>query len=135
MSLQENDLQRSKCHSSSRAELQEWTVDTSRGTASLGIRRRHRQLRPRNAPLTQSTIQTLAAEVAKAALDHQADPRVKFHDDGSFHVNASAAIPGAGVCNQTLNGRRKRLRAALSTLLAPHGYIETSPNRFAKGSG
>jgi hypothetical protein len=111
---------------SSQAELQHWSVNVERGTASLnnqGIRQK-RDIEP--------TLKTkpLAENIGKLILEKKECKELKWDDDKTHvRIMAGEIIPD-DVAKQTLAGRRKRFRKDLTTFLENYGWQEVRPNNY-----
>src|SRR5258708_33451648 len=64
---------------SSRATLQEWSVDMEKATVHC-VEARSRQIRPMQARLD---VRPLAEEIAALVMSHKTDERLKWNKDGS----------------------------------------------------
>jgi hypothetical protein len=109
---------------SSRASLQEWTLDLDKKTAWCE-ERRFRQVRARQPRLD---VRALAEEVASLILHHQEDERLQWSEDGRVRVVVGKVLPDGSAVAQTLAGRRKRLLGALRQRLAVEGWQEVGVN-------
>lgn len=98
---------------STRATLQEWTVDLKKRTASL-VEIRHRQVRPQQARLD---VEALAEEIVALIVSRKEDDRLRWYKDGRVRVLIGKVLPEGSAVKQTLAGRRKRFRAALKERL------------------
>jgi hypothetical protein len=113
---------------STRATLQDWTLDLEKMAASC-FEERHRQVRPRQARLD---VGPLAEEIASLIVKGKKDPRLKWNDEGSVRVLVGEILPEGSAAKQTLVGRRKRFREALSVSMAGRGWDECGVHRYAK---
>jgi hypothetical protein len=116
---------------STRAELQRWTVDIAKMTAThekVG----HHQLDPMQ---TRLDVCPLAKEVAGRIVARQDDHRLKWKEDGSVKVLVDKVLPAGSAVKQTLMGRRERFREALKERLADEGWQECGVNVFRPASG
>ncbi len=106
---------------STRAELQRWTVDLSRRTATPE-RAGHRQLEPTGARVN---VKPIAEEIARLVLGAGDDPRLawKNAERTRMSIRIGRVIPSDGFA-RTISGRRKRFRAALMALIGPSGWAE-----------
>lgn len=111
---------------SSRAEMQEWTVDVERATASCE-KTGYRQLMPRQPPLN---VRPLAEEITALILRHADDARIKWQDEETVLVKTGLILPKDSAVKETLAYRRKRLRVALAERLATHGWVQVSANKY-----
>jgi hypothetical protein len=114
---------------STRAELQRWRVDTRRLQASCIKDRGYRQLRQRAEPVKTEPI---AAELGDAISAGQRDDRLKWGHDGSVRVVLTKVFPYGSGYMQTIAGRRKRFRAALTELLAARGWREVRRDVYSR---
>lgn len=103
---------------SSRAELQEWTVDLQSGSACCTAVGK-RQIRPMKVRLD---CGMLADEIVSLILDGKQDPRIAWKSDGSVKVDVGKIIPAESLARQTLAGRRKRFKTALEERLTEAGW-------------
>jgi hypothetical protein len=94
---------------STRATLQEWTVNVEASTAHR-IEARSRQVRPMKGRLD---VRPLADEIAQLIVSRKKDERLRWADDGSVRVLIGKVLPEGSAVKETLAGRRKRFRAAL----------------------
>lgn len=102
---------------SSRADLQQWTVDLDSRTAEA-VHAGHRQLRAMNARLD---VRRLVRDVARAVnAEEREDPRIRWHRAIACPV-LSRIVPGGGAPKQTVHGRRRRVRDALAVELRELG--------------
>jgi hypothetical protein len=114
-------------YGSSRAELQYWSIDVDEGTAAFGPGS-YRQKRPRQPPLD---VKPLAREVADLIENGISDERLEWGKD-EVRVQIGKIIPSEYQPKETLTGRRKRFRKALSEELEPKGWIQVRPNSFRR---
>ena len=113
---------------SSRAELQQWTLDIDRRTATCETVS-HRQLRPMQRRLN---VVPLAEEIVRLILERRADDRLKWNNDGSVRVLVGKVLPEGSAVKQTLIGRRQRFRKALVERLEAEGWgLSAYPYTFA----
>jgi hypothetical protein len=111
---------------STRAERQEWTLDTQTMRArfrSIG----HTQLKPMQ---QKWPVRPVAEEVVALILNHQSDNRLKWSDDGSVRVHIGKILPKDSAFKSTLINRRKRFRQMVGDLLALQGWAPIGPNRY-----
>lgn len=105
---------------SSRAEVQEWRVDLDARTAETTAIRTHRQLRPLRARLD---VERAAQEIAAVVVAVADDPRLRWSPDRSrVQVHTSVVVNPDAASRQTVEGRRKRLVAALRPKLEEAGW-------------
>ncbi len=104
---------------SSKADLQHWAVDIEKKSISCGTSG-YRQVRPRQAPLK---VNPIAAEIADKIIKHETDERLKYLKNGQVQVLTGKILEGSAV-KETLIGRRKRFRKAMTNLLSTHGWKE-----------
>jgi len=115
---------------STRAELQQWTIDLDRMTATCE-RKRHRQLHPMAKRIDVSSI---ADDVAQSILDGVTDDRLRWLGDGRVQIQVSKIYPGGSGFKQTVQGRRRRFRKALIEKLSPSGWAHLGRNTYGKTS-
>ncbi len=106
---------------STRAGLQRWRVDLGRIRASCVKDRSYCQLLPR---AERVKAEPVAAELAEAISAGRADDRLSWGRDGSVRVVLTKVFPYGSGYMQTIAGRRKRFRAALTELLIERGWRE-----------
>ena len=94
---------------STRAELQRWSVDLDRGTATCE-RIGHRQLSPMERRVD---VKSIADDVARKITNGEADERLSWLGDGRVRVEVGKIFPERSGYKQTVQGRRQRLREAL----------------------
>jgi hypothetical protein len=111
---------------STRAETQHWSVDLDSRTATLQ-RTGHRQLSP---AARRMDIAPIAAEIAGLILHGGKDERLHWLDDGRVRVEMGRIFPEQSGFKQTIQGRRRRLRAALIEALARRGWPHLGRNTF-----
>jgi hypothetical protein len=114
---------------SSRASLQEWTLDLENMTARCA-EDRFRQVHGRQPRLD---VRPLAEEVAKLILLRREDNRLKWYEDGRVRVLVGKVLPDDSAVTQTLAGRRKRFRETMARRLAVEGWREVGVNVYAPG--
>lgn len=102
---------------STRAELQTWTLDLDARTASAA-RSGHKQLSP---AARRVDVRPIAADLSRLIRAGKASSRLKWLSLEAVEVRVGVVLPDSGF-KQTLQGRRKRLRAALIAELQPHGW-------------
>ena len=110
---------------STRAERHAWEVNIEEGEARCRTEG-YRQLR---SPAQAFRADPAASQLAEAIRSRTADERLKWRADGSVDVLVGKVLPSNGP-QQTMTGRRKRLRAALEQELFPHGWTSPRPNRY-----
>ena len=98
---------------SSRADLQNWEIDITEGTARV-FTGRYRQFYPRQPPLD---VEPLVERVL-TAITGQDDQCLKRLPNGSVRVHVGVLIPATSAAKQTVQGRRKRFLRALEERLA-----------------
>jgi len=103
---------------SSRAEIQRWHLDLQQLEASY-YEKGFRQLYPRSSPLK---VEPIAQELAQAMLEGRRHPNLRWCKSGRVRVLSTELLGGFDTPQQTLAGRRRRLRRALLALLEPHGW-------------
>jgi hypothetical protein len=102
---------------STRASLQEWTVDMDKGTVAC-VEARQRQLRPNQPRLD---VTSIAKEIVAQIANHQKDHRLKWYADGRVRVLVGKVLPEGSAVKITLAARRKRFRAAVTERLIGQG--------------
>lgn len=116
---------------STRAELQTWTVDVEEATADAEVSGRG-QVRPMQPRLD---VKPLADRVASLVGSGADDPSLRWSADRTrVTVMTGRVIPADGF-QQTIEGRRKRFRAALREAMESSGWREvagTSPNTYER---
>jgi len=113
---------------STRAEVQQWTVDLDSQTAaceSIG----HRQLSPMAGRVD---VEPVADEIAEKILSGEPDDRLRWLPDGRVRVEMGKVFPKGSGYKQTVQGRRRRLREALIERLEPSGWIDLGRNTFGR---
>lgn len=113
---------------STRAEVQEWTVDLERRTRSVRTVGR-RQVRPTQPRFDSSP---LAQELAHAILAGRPDERLKWDGKDRVRVLVGKVLPARSAVKATLAGRRKRLREAVAGLVGAAGWVMARANVFEK---
>lgn len=114
---------------STRAELQRWRVDLDHKTARCERNRSYRQALPRAGAVR---IEPMAREVVESILAGRADERLKWQGEETVRVLMTKIFPHYSGYTQTVTGRRKRLRAALQTLLVDAGWREARQDVYSK---
>lgn len=104
---------------STRAELQYWTVDVNKGTATLERKYGYRQVEPRDKPLD---CDALAREVRDKILAGEEDERLVYRSYGRIKVKVGETV-GANF-NQTRADRRRRFHKALCSYMEQAGWSE-----------
>lgn len=118
-------------HGSARAELQYWQIDIDRRAACIQ-RTSHRQL-SKMAP--RLDVHPLCEEVCHLIVSRQSDPRLLWKSDSQVQVRIGQIIQDVGPV-QTTQGRRRRFRDTLSSMLASHGWLSGSrANMYQKDVG
>lgn len=113
---------------SSRAPLQEWTLDVEKMTAHC-VERGYRQVRPRQ---RHPDIDGIAEEIARFILAKQNDDRLKWYEDGRVRVLVGKVIPEGSAVKQTLADRRRKLRAGVRRRLTENGWEEAGVNVYRR---
>lgn len=112
---------------STRAELQNWTIDLSTGRASCA-QGGHRQLHPMRPRLD---VTPLVEQVAGLIVARTEDERLKWHENGRVKVLVGKAIEN-NAAKKTVAHRRKRFRDALRERLRLEGWHECGLYAFEK---
>ena len=113
---------------SSRAGLHTWVVDFATCTAGCSTGR-FKQLTPMKPKLN---TKKLAEDIVQLILNHEADERLKWNDDGSVRVLTGNIIPSGSAIKQTLEGRRKRFHDDLTNALQSVGWQKVRINVYSK---
>jgi hypothetical protein len=113
---------------STRAELQRWTVDLDRQTATCE-RTGHRQLSPM---ARRVDVGPIADEVARKIASGEADDRLRWLGDGRVRVVMVRIFPERSWYKRTVQGRRRRLREALIERLGPKGWAHLGKSTFGQ---
>jgi hypothetical protein len=113
---------------SSRAEVQEWTVDLEGLTASVKVAGR-RQISPLQPRLD---VKPIAADLCSAVLTGKQDDRLKWDGTSKVRVLMGKVLPERSALKETVAYRRKRLRNELTRLLAPEGWKCVRPNDYER---
>ena len=115
---------------STRAELERWTLDVRDQTAVSSLSG-HRQLQPM---LSSLNLNPIAEGIVHLIVAHEPDVRLKWNTDGSVGVLVSKVLPKGSAAKQTLEGRRKRFRTAVSQMLQDKGWEALRPNVYQRQS-
>jgi hypothetical protein len=99
---------------SSRAELQNWTLDLDRVTREYESGQR--QLRPTQPPLD---VDPIADEIAALIENGTPDSRLAWYDTDRVRVLIGEIVPRMSAARQTVDGRRRCFWAALDGRLEP----------------
>jgi hypothetical protein len=113
---------------SSRAEIQEWTVDLDKLTKTVETVG-GRQVRPTQPRLD---VKPIAADLCSAILTGKQDDRLKWNGNSEVRVLIGRVLPDGSAVKETLAARRKRLRNELTRLLAAEGWKLLSPNVYER---
>ena len=113
---------------STRAELQPWSVDLDRGTATCE-RTGHRQLSPM---ARRVDVGPIADEVAGRIVVGKSDDRLSWLGDGRVRVELGRIFPERSGYKQTVQGRRQRLREALIERLTTKGWAHLGRSTFGQ---
>ena len=113
---------------STRAELQPWSVDLDRGTATCE-RTGHRQLSPM---ARRVDVGPIADEVARKIASGEADDQLSWLGDGRVRVEVGKIFPAQSGYKQTVRCRRMRLREALIERLSTKGWAHLGRNTFGQ---
>jgi hypothetical protein len=118
---------------STRAELQRWRVDLDLIRATCIKERSYRQLVPR---AERVKAEPVATEIAEAINAGRADQRLSWGRDGTVRVVLTKVFPYGSGCMETIAGRRKRFRTALTEplteLLKENGWREIRRDVYSK---
>jgi len=115
---------------SSRAEIQEWTVDLDKLTKTVETVG-GRQVRPTQPRLD---VKAIAAELFDAIVSGQPEDRLKWEGTSKVRVLIGKVLPEGSAVKDTLANRRKRLRNELTRLLAAEGWKLLRPNVYERES-
>ena len=113
---------------STRATLQEWTVDVEKKTVTC-VEAKSRQLRPMRPRLD---VRLLADEIVFLIVSGKEDDRLKWYADDRVQVLVGKILPEKSAVKQTLAGRRKRFGAVVTERLAVHGWREFGVNVYER---
>lgn len=111
---------------SSRAEIQQWSVDLDRRIATCD-RTGCRQLSPMAKRLD---VDSIADGIADKIVDCKPDDRLRWLGDGRVKVEVSKIFADRSGYKQTVQGRRRRLREALIERLSAKGWTHLGRNTF-----
>lgn len=115
---------------SSRAELQEWSVNVEKGSAVFG-EGGYRQLDPPSKGLDVRPLAEKIVRIVERGKDHA---WVSFVNPNRFYIRVGEFIPDDGP-KQTVEGRRRRFRQEVRARLEPLGWRvvpRTRPNTFER---
>lgn len=116
---------------STRAELQHWEVNVELKTAVI-VKCGHRQLKPMAERIY---IKPLVENILAAIRNGRGNELVKKHDDGTFSLNTTLIFPKGSAVKMTLEGRRKRLREAVASVLLKEGWKRRGNDNFQPPTG
>lgn len=102
------------------APVDKWEVDIDRLSAKV-VDSKKRLIEPLNPRLD---VKPIATELTEIIVNRNADPRVKYYEDGTSRVIIGEIIPQNSASKQTVDGRRKSLRKALKESLSAYGWEE-----------
>jgi hypothetical protein len=111
---------------STRAELQRWSIDLERQTATCE-RTGHRQLSPM---ARRVDVGPIADEIARKIASGEADDQLSWLGDGRVRVEVGKIFPAQSGYKQTVQCRRMRLREALIERLSTKGWAHLGRNTF-----
>jgi hypothetical protein len=113
---------------STRAELQRWTVDLDRKTATCD-----HTVQRQSSPMAEKVdVGSMAEELAQKIVDGVADDRLRWLEDGRVRVEAARSFPAQSGYKQTVQGRRLRFRARLIERLRATGWVHVRRNTFER---
>lgn len=112
--------------SSSRAELQRWTVDLDRQRATCD-RAGQRQA---STMARRVDVVSIADEIADRIVGVEADDRLTWLGDGRVRLKVGKIFAAHAGYQQTVQGRRKRSREALIGRLSTKGCAHLGRNMF-----
>ena len=114
---------------SSRAEIQEWTVEVEAGSAGFS-QSGFRQVRLRGGRVD---IDPIAEEIARKIVDQDEDYRLKWCSEDEVELLTGIVFPGDSASKPTIDGRRRRLREKVRDRLLPRwSQVRGAPNRFRR---
>jgi hypothetical protein len=113
---------------STRAELQQWSVDLDRQIATCEASG-HRQL-SRMAKWIE--LGSIADEIADRVRSCEADDRLSWLSEGRVRVEVGKIFPSHSGYKQTVQGRRQRFRKALVDRLTARGWVHLGRNMFGQ---
>lgn len=113
---------------STRAAIQEWTVDLNAMTATCELVG-YRQLETRQPPFKAKPV---AQGLAQLILAGKEDAGVKWNGPNEVRVQVGKILPEGSAVKETLAGRRKRFREELQKALAGTGWEEVTAHRWKK---
>ena len=113
---------------STRAELQRWTVDLDHRIATCE-QSGHRQL---SQMASRVDVEPIGEEVADRIVTGEADDRLTWLGDGRVRVEVGKIFAQGSGYDQTVQGRRRRLREALIERLSPRGWVHLGRNTFGQ---
>jgi hypothetical protein len=116
---------------SGRAELQHWEVNVEQRTAVI-VKTGYRQLRPMAERIL---IKPLVQSILAALRSGGESDLVSRHDDGTVSVNTTLIFPTGSAVRMTLEGRRKRLREAVASVLVKDGWKRLGKDLFRAPAG
>jgi len=111
---------------SKRAEIQQWTLDIDNFKAEQEIIKR-RQIEP-SAP--RLNLDPIVEEIRQLILKKKIDPRLKWDNAGGVTVRVAQIKEFGYSPKPTVEGRRKRFREKLSTLLKKDGWENIRGNYY-----
>jgi hypothetical protein len=103
---------------STRAELRHWKLNVEEETAVI-VKFGHRQLKPMAQRIS---IKPLVESILAAIASGSGNELVEKHEDGTFSLNTTLIFPKGSAVKMTLEGRRKRLREAVASVLLKEGW-------------
>jgi hypothetical protein len=116
---------------STRAELQYWEVNLEKKTAVI-VKCGHRQLMPMAERID---IKPLVKSILAALRSGSGNELVEKHEDGTFSLNTTLIFPKGSAVKITLEGRRKRLREAVASVLVKEGWKRLGNDIFQRPTG
>lgn len=109
------------------AEIQIWTVDLQKKTATVTDTNRRRVIGERQSPVN---VEPIADEIADAIRNGREDPRLKWYSESKVQVRIGKVLLAKSAVRQTLDGRRARLREAIRKRLQPLSWREVRANVY-----
>jgi len=100
------------------AEIQAWTVDVEKGTASCAASAGRRMVGERDKPFEAGAA---ARQIADLITSRKSDPRLEWKTATKVRILVGKVVPATNL--QTSTARRKRFWQALQLELAPRGWV------------
>jgi hypothetical protein len=116
---------------STRAELQHWEIHVEQKSAVI-VKCGHRQLKPMAERIY---IKPLVESILAAIRSGIGNELVEKYDDGTFSLNTTLIFPTGSAVKMTLEGRRKRLREAVASVLVKERWKRRGKGIFQPPTG